>query len=459
MIRHPPSRTAGPLYRGGHAPRPAPVRGRVRGGRRARRARRGAGARAHPGGPGRRRNGTGRHPAHLHSPRTGSARRSRRAHAGRGRRLRRHRRGRRALRRRTVAGRPDARAVHRARRPRRRRVVLAGRRPGGLQRRAGAPHHHHRVRCDDAGDARHAGGHSDARPHRSAAEARARPDPVAHRHQQPRAARPCAGRGLALGLAQPPDRPRAQQRPPLAPRRARPGQARPPRGRRARRCRLRRRPRLPGRAGHHHAAAPELRARPARVRGHGLPHDPYAARHARRRARPRAAARRALGRGAGASDERGVRPRDRGPARARPLGGQPAPHPGRLPRHADGQGPGPRRVVALVERLALRRLRRGPRPRGERARRPVAHRAAAAHHRARRRADGRRPGSAETSRGRRQRTSSEPPSGVEHHGDGSVTIDGEPVDDPTRSRATRSPAARPIPTPAAPTPSATATER
>ena len=55
--------------------------------------------------------------------------------------------------------------------------------------------------------------------------------------------------------------------------------------------------------------------------------------------------------------ERGVRPRDRGPARARPLGRQPAPHPGRLPRHADGQGPWPGRVVALAERLALRRLR------------------------------------------------------------------------------------------------------
>ena len=100
--------------------------------------------------------------------------------------------------------RPDARAVHRARRPRRRRVVLAGRQPGGLQRRAGAPHHRRRVRCDDAGDARHAGGHPTPAPAGSAAQARARPDPVAHRHQQPRAARPCAGRGLALGLAQPP---------------------------------------------------------------------------------------------------------------------------------------------------------------------------------------------------------------------------------------------------------------
>ena len=37
-----------------------------------------------------------------------------------------------------------------------------------------------------------------------------------------------------------------------------------------------------------------------------------------------------------------------GPARARPLGGQPAPHAGRLPRHTDGQGPRPRPVVALA---------------------------------------------------------------------------------------------------------------
>jgi len=51
------------------------------------------------------------------------------------------------------------------------------------------------------------------------------------------------------------------------------------------------------------------------------------------------------------------------------------------------------------------------------------------------------------------------PSGVEHHSDGSVTIDGEPVDDPDSSRATRSPAARPTPTRAGPRPNATATER
>ena len=93
-----------------------------------------------------------------------------------------------------------------------------------------------------------------------------------------------------------------------------------------------------------------------------LPHDAHAGRHARRRARPRAAARRALGAGARAPDRRRVRPRDRDPARARPLGGQPAPHPGRLPRHADGQGPRPGRVVALAERLALRRLRLRPAP-------------------------------------------------------------------------------------------------
>ena len=117
--------------------------------------------------------------------------------------------------------------------------------PAGLQRRAGAPHHGRRVgrRRRRRRPARRRSARR--RPRRQAAQARAHPDPVAHRHQQPRAARPRAGRGLALGLAQPLRRPRAQQRPPLAPGRARPGQARPPPGRRARRRRLRRAPSSP----------------------------------------------------------------------------------------------------------------------------------------------------------------------------------------------------------------------
>ena len=51
------------------------------------------------------------------------------------------------------------------------------------------------------------------------------------------------------------------------------------------------------------------------------------------------------------------------------------------------------------------------------------------------------------------------PSGVEHHSDGSVTIDGEPVDDPDSLKGDPIPAARPIPTRAGPRQSATATDR
>ena len=212
---------------------------------------------------------------------------------------------------------------------------------------------------------------------RDAAQALAHPDPVAHRHEQPRPARPGARRGLALGLAQPLRHARAQQRAALAP------------GCRAARS----------------SASPAWATRTTTSAS-----PPGSSRRARW-APPPCCARTtcASGRVCAASGCRTMRtpagsriverdlallpdvPWAQGPAHPsaeeydletvilHELGhwaGNLRHTPVGLSRHADGQGPRPRRVVALAHRLALRRLREA-RPRRRRARRALARRAAA----------------------------------------------------------------------------------
>ena len=402
-------------------------RGRARGRRRARRARGGAGARAHPGGPGRRRNGAGRHAAHVHRARAGSARRPRRALARGGRRLRRHRRGRRAPR--------------RHRRRRRDPSLVQFTAPAGLAAgewfwQVGNPADCsagpvRRITIDGSGATTPATPGTPAvtptpPPAGSAAQARARPDPVAHRHEQPRAARPCARRGLALGLAQPLRRPRAQQRPPLAPRRARPGQAHPPPGRRARRRRLRRRPRLararwaPPRCCARTTCASGACARPAGCR---TTRTPAGTRVVERDLALLPDVPWAQGPAHPTSEEYDLETvvlhelgHWAGNLRHTPVGCHDTPM-------VKGLGPG--EWWRSSERLALRRLRRGRARAASALDVPSLTAPRPLHHRARRRADRRRPWS--TTRAP-SASSGRPASSTT--ATGSVTIDGEPVDDP-----------------------------